>query len=212
MQESYACYQRVATLLRGGVETKTRLEFSNLEKYEKFYKSYAHHVGFSVRKSSFKMGKEGIKNYRYFVCSKQGFKQTQANVNSNRKVKLTKEGCNAMLEFLDCMQIAGRDHEKLILVRKRIQNVLKELKELAGGTSESKMSELKSFIRSSAPERIDILPPKHCHTKGSGKRLKGGKEKAIEQQQKRKRICKVCGEQSYHEVVTVLQNYLHNLR
>ncbi|KAJ8444809.1 hypothetical protein Cgig2_034044 [Carnegiea gigantea] len=120
------------------LKPKQGLEFSNLEECEKFYKSYAHHMGFSVRKSSFKQGKEGVKNYR--------------------------------------------DPEKLILVGKRIQNILKELKELDGGTSESKMSELESFIGSSAPERIDIVPPKHCHTKGSGKRLKGGKERAIKQQ------------------------------
>ena len=73
---------------------------------------------------------------------------------------------NNWLEFLDCMQIAERDSKKLTLVGKRIQNVVKELKELDGGTSESKMSELESFIGSSAPERIDNLPPKHCQTKG----------------------------------------------
>jgi len=64
------------------------------------------------------------------------------------------------LEFLDCVQIARTDPEKLTLVGKRTQNVLKELKELDGGTSESKISELESFIGSSAPKRIDILPPK----------------------------------------------------
>ena len=57
------------------------LRFANLEDCEKFCKSYAHHVGFSVRKSSFKKNKEGVQKYRYYVCSKQGFKQTQTNVN-----------------------------------------------------------------------------------------------------------------------------------
>jgi len=112
------------------------------------------------------------------------------------------------LEFLDCMQIVGRDPEKLTLVGKRIENVLKELKELDGGISESKISELESFIGSSALERIDILPPKHCHTKGRGKRLKGGKEKSIEQQQKRQRLCKACGQQGYHTFAIALQNLL----
>ena len=97
------------------------------------------------------------------------------------------------------MQIAGRDPEKLTFVGKRIQNVLKELKELDGDASESKIRELESFIGSSARERIDILPPKQCHTKGSGKRLKGGKEKSMEQQQKRQRLCKACGQQGYHD-------------
>ena len=61
------------------------------------------------------------------------------------------------------------------------------------------MSELKSFIRSSAPDQIDILPPKQCSTKGSGKRIKGGKDKVIEQQIKRLRLCKACGQQTYHD-------------
>ena len=67
------------------------------------------------------------------------------------------EGCSQMmhedklisnnwLEFLDCMRIVGRDSEKLTLVGKRIQNVVKELKELDSGISESKISELESFI------------------------------------------------------------------
>jgi len=73
------------------------------------------------------------------------------------------------------------------------------LKELDSGISESKISELESFIGSSALERIDILPPKYYRTKGSGKRLKGGKEKSMEQQQKKQRLCKTCGQQSYHD-------------
>ena len=48
--------------------------------------------------------------------------------------------------------MASRDSEKLSLVSKAIHGVLKEMKELNGGTSESKISELESFIRSSAPD------------------------------------------------------------
>ena len=73
------------------------------------------------------------------------------------------------LDFLDCMQAAEKDSEKLTIVSKGIQNVLKDLKDLGGITSESKISELESFIRSSAPEQIDILPPRQCNTKRSGK-------------------------------------------
>jgi len=57
------------------------------------------------------------------------------------------------LDFLDCIQVARRDPEKLTLVSKGIQNVLKEVKELSGSTSESRISELESFIGSSAPEK-----------------------------------------------------------
>jgi len=85
------------------------------------------------------------------------------------------------LNFLDYMQIARRDPEKLTTVSKGVQNVLKEVKDLGGTTSECKISELESFIGSSALEQIDILPPRQCNTKGSGRRLKGGKKKAMEQ-------------------------------
>lgn len=78
------------------------------------------------------------------------------------------------LKFLDCMHMAG---EKLTIVSKGIQNVLKEVKDLVGTTSERKISDLESFIRSSAPDQIDILPPRQCYTEGSGKQLKGGKER-----------------------------------
>jgi len=55
--------------LKGG------LQFADLEECEKFYKTYAHHVGFNIRKWSSKMGKEGVHKYKYFVCSKQGFRR-----------------------------------------------------------------------------------------------------------------------------------------
>jgi len=62
-----------------------------------------------------------------------------------------------------------RDIEKLTFISKGIHSVTKEMKELNGIASESKMSELESFIGLSALEQIDILPPKQCNTKGSGK-------------------------------------------
>ncbi|KAJ8432877.1 hypothetical protein Cgig2_021013 [Carnegiea gigantea] len=137
-----------------------------------------------IRKSSSRKDKEGVQKYKYFVCSKQGFRRASTKMKSNRKVKLHAS--------------SGRRPEKAHLVSKGIHNILKELKESNGGTSESKISELESFIGSSAPEQIDILPPKKCNTKGSGKRLKGGKEQAMEQQQKRLRLYRGYG-QAYHD-------------
>ena len=75
------------------------------------------------------------------------------------------------------MQVTGRDPKKHTLVSKGIQNVLKEVKELSGSTSESKINELESFIGSSASEQIVILPANLSNTKGSGKQLKGEKKK-----------------------------------
>ena len=66
---------------------------------------------------------------------------------------------------MDCMQVAGRVPEKLTLISKGIQHVLKEVKDLNDSTNEGKMRELESFIGSSAPDQIDILPSKQCNTK-----------------------------------------------
>jgi len=81
------------------LKSKEGLEFADLEECEKFYKVYAHHVGFSIRKWSSKKGKEGVQKHKYFVCTKQGFRRVSTNVNSNQKVKLTREGRNSMVGF-----------------------------------------------------------------------------------------------------------------
>jgi hypothetical protein len=47
--------------------------FDSLEEGEQFYKKYAHSVGFSVRASSETKDKKGVKRWKYFVCSKQGY-------------------------------------------------------------------------------------------------------------------------------------------
>jgi len=113
----------------------------------------------------------------------------------NNEDKLISEN---WMEFLMCMEAAGRDPEILILTLKGISNVRKQALEFKGGTSESKIQELESFIGSSAPEQVQIFPPKQSNTKGGGKRIKGGKEEAIEKQ-KKKRVCHACGEEGNHD-------------
>ncbi|KAJ1418950.1 hypothetical protein SESBI_15556 [Sesbania bispinosa] len=60
---------------------------------------------------------------------------------------------------------------------------------MKGDVGPSKLNELESFFGSTVPEKVDILPPQPSNTKGCGKRIKGGKEKAMEQQQKKTRLC-----------------------
>ena len=85
IQKSYACCERMDTHLRGGVKLRG-LQFANLEECENFYKSYAHFIGFNILKSSSKKTKEVVHKYKYFVCSKQGFRWSSTNVNCSRKV------------------------------------------------------------------------------------------------------------------------------
>lgn len=49
---------------------------------------------------------------------------------------------------------------------------------------------------------IKIYLPSIAKTKGSGKRLKWGKEKSMEQHEKMARLCKACGERVTMTVVT----------
>lgn len=83
--------------------------FDTLEEGGDFYKRYAHVGGFSVRNSSETKDKNGVK-WKYFLCSKEGFKvekkivlpELMVNENSlpkGRKRKLTREGCNARIVF-----------------------------------------------------------------------------------------------------------------
>ncbi|WJX84078.1 hypothetical protein P8452_66688 [Trifolium repens] len=51
------------------------------------------------------------------------------------------------------------------------------------------LDEVEALIGVNVPKKVEILPPKPSHTKGCGKRIKGGKEKAMEQQQKSIRQC-----------------------
>ncbi|CAH9103274.1 unnamed protein product [Cuscuta epithymum] len=56
------------------LKPKEGMLFETLNECEKFYKTYAHHVGFSVRKySSEKKKKTGELKYEYFLYSKQGY-------------------------------------------------------------------------------------------------------------------------------------------
>ena len=68
----------------------------------------------------------------------------------------------------------------------------KQLIQIKGDSVHGKKEELESFIGSNILDSIEIHPPQYSKTKGSGKRLKGGKEKAMEQQQKKTRLCKAC--------------------
>ena len=90
------------------------------------------------------------------------------------------EGCSQMkveeklisdnwMEFMSCLEVAGKDPKILSLALKGISNVTKQLMELKGGTTESKTQELEFFIGSSAPEQVEILCPKQSNTKGCGK-------------------------------------------
>ncbi|KAG9441995.1 hypothetical protein H6P81_017849 [Aristolochia fimbriata] len=58
------------------------------------------------------------------------------------------------------------------------------------------------------PQEIHVHPPDIAKTKGSGKRLKGGKEKAMEQTAKKLRLCHGCGARGEHDNVVGIDKLL----
>ncbi|KAK1262793.1 Protein FAR-RED IMPAIRED RESPONSE 1 [Acorus gramineus] len=50
----------------------------------------------------------------------------------------------------------------------------------------------------SIPSTVEVRPPNISHTKGSGKRLKGGQEIAMEEKEKVRRTCSICGNKEKH--------------
>jgi hypothetical protein len=107
---------------------------------------------------------------------------------------------NAWDYLFTCMHLAGHNKEKLQLVINGAIALKKQLTEFEDDSTQTKAKEVESFIGCDLPKEVEIHPPRSSKTKGSGKRIKGGKEQAIEQQQKKaKRRCNTCQQYVYHD-------------
>ena len=59
---------------------------------------------------------------------------------------------------------------------------------------------MEDFVGVKVPDQIVVQDPVKASNKGSGKRLKGGKEKAIEKKKKTtQRLCKECNKLAFHD-------------
>ncbi|XP_029128974.1 uncharacterized protein LOC114916444 isoform X2 [Cajanus cajan] len=88
------------------LKSKVGQQFDTLKEGDIFYKRYAHNVGFSVHCSAKTKGKDGVKRWKYFVCSKEGYKPDKKKVmeqsnstTKSRQRSLTRERCNAKVVF-----------------------------------------------------------------------------------------------------------------
>nr|GMC53183.1 protein FAR1-RELATED SEQUENCE 5-like [Ipomoea batatas] len=66
-------------------------------------------------------------------------------------------------------------------------------------------SAIEAIVGSRITGEIRIKPPKFANNKGSGKRLKSNKEKAIEKSKKKSRACATCGGRG-HNSRTCIEN------
>lgn len=104
----------------------------------------------------------------------------------------------AWAQMFKCMHMAGTNKEKLLLVYKEGCSIESKLSNMRSDVT-STPSDVEAFIGLNVPKKIHVLPPEPSNTKGCGKRIKGGKEKAIDQQQKRTRLCKTCKRFASHD-------------
>ncbi|KAG4907052.1 hypothetical protein JHK85_056546 [Glycine max] len=74
-------------------------------------------------------------------------------------------------------EVAEQHKEKLLLVMNGVVNIEKQLAEYERDSKQTKTDDLETFVGSSIPKEVGILPPQFSKTKGSGKRIKSGKEK-----------------------------------
>ncbi|CAH9115171.1 unnamed protein product [Cuscuta epithymum] len=99
-------------------------------------------------------------------------------------------------------------HRIVTLLLKRVLQfvdaikVQKELLSTSQGNSASgstKNDIIKAFYGSCIPTEVSVHSPQQAQNKGCGKRIKGGKEKAIEVSQKTKRLCRKSNKKGYHD-------------
>lgn len=69
-----------------------------------FYQKYALSCGFSIRKATESKKKDGSTNLKYFVCTREGFKNqrpvgTSLNVRQRRRKASKRRGCNAHIRL-----------------------------------------------------------------------------------------------------------------
>ncbi|KAG4909688.1 hypothetical protein JHK87_055804 [Glycine soja] len=157
---------------------------------DKIFNSYAHRfcMRHIMKKNSEIVGVSlnvNKKFYNHFKSCVWGL-ETQNDFESTWKAimvrfKLEK---NDWLSHM-CMDKAEQHKEKLLLVMNGVVNIEKQLAEYERDSKQTKTDDLETFVGSSIPKEVGILPPQFSKTKGSGKRIKSGKEKVIEQQQKK---------------------------
>ncbi|CAH9076696.1 unnamed protein product [Cuscuta europaea] len=81
----------------------------------------------------------------------------------------------------------------------KVQKELLSSSQPSSAAASSKSEVIKGFYGSPIPTQISVHPPQQARNKGCGKRIKSGKEKAIEVSKKSKRLCRKCNQKGYHD-------------
>ncbi|GAU29259.1 hypothetical protein TSUD_392090 [Trifolium subterraneum] len=129
-------------------------------------------------------------------CGIEGAKEDEAcsKVESDRTLV-----SKAWTQLFKCMHMAGTNKEKLTLIYNEGFSIEQEISNMKSDVASRPLDDMETFIGCNVPKKIEVLPPEPSHTKGCGKRMKAGKEKAMEQQQKVPRFCHACKQYATHD-------------
>ncbi|XP_019151959.1 PREDICTED: protein FAR1-RELATED SEQUENCE 5-like [Ipomoea nil] len=108
----------------------------------------------------------------------------------------TKVANQLWTEFYNCMGLVNGWPDKMDQMLATLQQLKKYLEKERQQTEDgaNNTSVLERLVGSTKPGDIQIKPPKVAKNKGSGKRLKSNREKAMSKTQKKKeRTCNTCG-------------------
>ncbi|XP_019151002.1 PREDICTED: uncharacterized protein LOC109147800 [Ipomoea nil] len=97
-------------------------------------------------------------------------------------------------EFYNCMGLANGCADVMDIMLSTMRELKGRLQSARQQTKTSNIPQLviESILNTTAPAEIQIKSPSIAKNKGSGKRLKSNKEKAIEKQKKKVRTCATC--------------------
>ncbi|KAJ9542468.1 hypothetical protein OSB04_028974 [Centaurea solstitialis] len=141
-----------------------------------------------------------MKRWRKGLISSELLKKRHWDGEGNEHLKELENDAQSI--FDDCLGIVVNDIKKFETFVSKMKSLKTEL-EAAGCTVAQKGKEkiMESLLGVSKPDTIDVGNPKDINNKGSGtgKRLKSGKEKAIEKRQKVARLCRLCGEYAFQD-------------
>ena len=121
-----------------GLQPTVGMVFDSWEKGEDFYRAYAKHMGFGVRKWTQHKNIDGTAIWKRFVCSKEGWRKEQESGEDEkpkRKFKITRCGCEAMIglkrrddgKYVVATFISYHTHD---LVSPRMRHLIKSNREV----------------------------------------------------------------------------------
>nr|GMC93870.1 Transposon Ty3-I Gag-Pol polyprotein [Ipomoea batatas] len=162
-------------------------KFDTLENGIQFYKRYAMVVGFDVRQSTVKKSRTGEVDVSMGSIQLQ---QTTAQQNTIPGGTLQHQ---VWMDFNACMGMARGDDQRLLQISHAMSEVKQKI-QTDGRTVVAKIGNaavIQTMCGTPSSLPVTIRPPVVAKNKGSGKRLKGAREKAVTSK-KKGRKCHTC--------------------